>query len=180
MMLEDLLKQEREAILEAWRQVIRDSYPQETARFLLREQDQFANPVGHFIRSGTESVLDQILGDMDGDVIRATLDPLVRIRAVQDFKPCDALRFIFDLKQVVRDRVSPDMGLEKGAWELLEFESRIDRLALLAFEMYVRCRDRIGEIQVESIKRRYAVILKRMNMLDADPDAEVELGEGEA
>jgi hypothetical protein len=180
MNLEDLLRRRREDILERWRRLIVESYPSETARFLQGEQDRFANPVGHFIRSGTATVLDELLDGMDRRVICETLDPIVRTRAVQDFGPGDALRFVFDLKRVMAD-VAQDAGRPGGeTGELDDVYARIDTLALMAFDTYTSCRDKLMEIRVDSIKRQYAVMLKRMNMLGVSPDPQEPLEEGEA
>ena len=101
MKLEDLLRRKRPAILDRWRKLITETYPEEMARFLASEDDQFANPVGHFIRHGTEVLLEEIHGDLDRDVIRDCMDPVVRIRAVQDFTPSEAVGFVFLLKKAV-------------------------------------------------------------------------------
>ena len=180
MKLEELLQENREEILEGWRKVLLESYPSETTRFLSRENDQFANPVGHFIKVGTESILDQLLGPMHQDSICETIDPIIRIRAVQDFDPGPALQFVFALKHVVRDVTGSRLREENLVWELSDLDARIDRVGLIAFETYTRCRDQLQEMKVESIKRRYAVLLKRMNMLDVDPDPQDTLQEGEA
>lgn len=180
MKLEGLLQQKGPAILERWRLLIRETYPPETAKFLGSKKDQFANPVGHFIRHGTEAVLDQLLGSMDREAVRECMDPLVRIRAVQDFDPSEAVDFVFSLKKAVRKEMGGEIEKKGLSGELLELDSRIDTLARIAFDMYAKCREQIYEIRIKEIKKRSAVLLRRMNTLNDEPDLEGGLQGGEA
>jgi hypothetical protein len=180
MKLEDLLRRKRSAILERWRKLITETYPAETARFLKSEKDEFANPVGHFIRNGTAAVLDAVLGAGDLDAIREQLDPMVRIRAVQDFRPSEAVGFVFQLKRAVRQEAGAEIEAGGLQDELVSFESRVDDLAGLAFDVYAHCRQQIHEIQVKEIKNRTAVLMRRMNLLIDEPSRDGDVPGGQA
>ena len=180
MKLEVLLRQKRPAILKRWRQLIAETYPQETSRFLASDKDQFANPVGHFIRNGTEALLDQIHGELDREVVGECMDPIVRIRAVQDFSPSEAVGFVFLLKNAVRREAGAEIEAEGLLGELLEFELRVDALAGCAFDTYARCREQIYEIRIREIKNRSAVLMRRMNVLTDEPATDEDVQGGEA
>lgn len=180
MKLEDLLRQKRSAILERWRKLIAETYPAETARFLTTKKDQFANPVGHFIENGTAAVLDAIVGTGDLDGIVEHLDPVVRIRAVQDFKPSEAVGFVFQLKRAVRREAGAEIEAGGLQDELVSFESRVDELAGIAFDTYARCRQQIHEIQIKEIKNRTAVLMRRMNLLIDEPAQDGDVPGGQA
>ena len=96
------------------------------------------------------------------------LDHIIRIRSVQDFSPSEALAFIFTLKQAVRGVFKKEIKEKRFREELERFESRIDRLALLAFDTYVQCREKLYELRVKEVKghRDAAVrMLDRTNRL---------------
>ena len=124
-----------QAILDAWLADV----GQPTA-----PSDPFRNPVGHAIRDALPVLLDVVLGRVPVIEVRAPLEHLMRIRAVQDCTPAQAVAFLFALKPLVRDR----MGLDAAT------EDRIDRLALLAFDQYLRCREQAHVIQLRELQRR--------------------------
>ena len=91
-----------EIVAERWIERTLASYPAETLSLLSGEQDPFRNPAGHAIRESLTTLARELLGEMDEKAIAPALDALVRLRAVQDFRPSDALRFIFDLRDCGR------------------------------------------------------------------------------
>lgn len=125
----------RQTILDAWlANVDQPSAP----------SDPFRNPVGHAIRDVLPALLDVVLGCVPVLEVRAPLERLMRIRAVQDCTPAQAVAFLFALKPLLRDR----MGLDAA------MEDRIDRLALLAFDQYLRCREEAHVVQLRELHRR--------------------------
>ncbi|HCZ11545.1 MAG TPA: hypothetical protein DHV16_04680, partial [Nitrospiraceae bacterium] len=90
----ELLSEKKPAILKKWFDSILDTYPSETADFLKKQKDRFANPVGSTIYGGMDSLLNSLLSNDDADTISKYLDDIVRIRAVQDFTPSQSLAFI--------------------------------------------------------------------------------------
>ena len=123
----------REAIAGKWLECIMCTYPAESARFIAAEQDRFRNPVGHTFAAATAIIVDELVGDMNVSRVLAALDSMVKIRAVQSFTPGSALAFIFELKKIVRESNA------ETPFELLC--ERIDEMALIAFDLYVKCRE---------------------------------------
>ncbi len=166
MTIEKLLSKKRTAILKSWFQVIIDTYPPETAQFLKKEKDPFANPVGRSIRDGIDGIFDQLVS-ADSDMKEATpfLDNIIRVRAVQDFSPSAALSFIFALKDVVAEQLKDEIEAGAPGAELAVLFSRIDRLALLAFDVYAACREQLCQIRVKEADQRAAQFLERANAL---------------
>jgi hypothetical protein len=165
MAFEKILAKKRSALLNRWFQVVLDSYPEETAQFLKTQKDPFANPVGRTIRDGLGGVLDLLLENKD--VLDATpfLDDIIRVRAIQDFSPSQALVFVFQLKGVIRDTLAPDMEEGELSRQLLEFEPRIDRLGLLAFDIFTNCRAQLHAIRVKEAEQRAGKYFERANAL---------------
>jgi len=104
----ELLSEKKPAILKKWFDSILDTYPSETADFLKKQKDRFANPVGSTIYGGMDSLLNSLLSNDDADTISKYLDDIVRIRAVQDFTPSQSLAFIFRLKDAVREETADE------------------------------------------------------------------------
>ena len=167
--LKDLLVQQRAAILEDWLQRILESYPADASRFLRKELDCFQNPVGSTISREIEFLYDSLLGDLAPEHVAEHLDPVVRIRAVQDFSPAEAIGFIFLLKRVVRQQLEGEIRQNRAESQLLDFESRIDDLALQAFNLYVQCREQIYQLRAKEIKNQTYTLLERATRVKQEP-----------
>jgi hypothetical protein len=160
MELETLLELKREAILGAWRDLIIKTYPPETSEFLGNQGDPFRNPLGHAISESIGRIYDEIRSSMDSDQLLRALDGIIRIRSVQDFTASEAVSFIFDLKPVIRQVVDAELPGSGRLGELTDLDSKIDRVALLAFEKYMTCREKLHEIRNNEIKSRTAKLLQ--------------------
>jgi len=169
MQLEHRLAQKKEVILKRWVRHIIETYPEDTASFFKRQKDQFANPVGTTISRGLEAVLQELLEGMDTETIKSFLDPIVRMRAVQGFTPSQAVSFIFDLKSVVREILSKDAADSHAPDEFLAFEAKIDRLCLIAFDIFMQCREKLFELKANEVRNRTFRALQRANLLREDP-----------
>jgi hypothetical protein len=134
-----------ENVAQRWIERTLASYPADTLPFLSGEQDPFRNPAGHAIRQSLTTLARELLGDMDEKAIAPALDAVVRLRAVQGFRPSGALRFIFDLRDVVAE--------VKGSLPQA-LENRIDGLALMAFDQFMACRDQIAGLREKELRFR--------------------------
>ena len=144
----------REAIVQEWLARTLQSYPEHTARFLGREKDRFRNPVGHTLKEALPALFDALLGGMGAAKVAPLLDGIVRIRAVQDFTAAQAVAFVFLLKRVVRGELGNEVQGGLAGEELEALEARIDEMALLAFDLFMTCRERIYQIRADEAKRR--------------------------
>ena len=102
MNLKQCLIEKKPAILKKWFDAVVETYPNETSAFLKKQKAQFTNPVGFTLSEGTEHLFDALLRGMLPDTVSRFLDSIVRIRAIQEFTPSEAVAFIFQLKQIVR------------------------------------------------------------------------------
>jgi hypothetical protein len=173
MNLDSLLHQNRNAIIKKWFNCVVETYAPETSRLLQKESSQFANPVGHTILHGIEAVYDEFLRSADHEKLVPHLDRIIRIRAVQDFSPAQAISFVFRLKKIVRDELQKHIHENRiPLSEITAFESRVDDLALLAFNIYMQCRERLSEVRLTEFKTRTYRLLQRANLLAEIPDWE--------
>lgn len=164
-----LIAKHRGAIISKWFDSAIQAYAPDTAAFIKSQKDQFANPVGSHTLKGVEVLFDQLLGDMDGSAITTYLDPIMRIRAVQNLTPARATAFIFSLKNILIDMFGKnlqDAGMMK---QFLEVETRIDRLALAAFDIYMACREKIYELKANETRNRTFKAFERAGLIAKDP-----------
>jgi hypothetical protein len=156
-MAKDLVKiieQKKAAIVKKWFDLTAQTYAPDTAEFLKSKTDPFANPVGGSILSSLNVLLDQLIHDMDPQTINSFLDPIIRIRAVQNFTPSQATAFVLSLKKALRENLAKELRDLSSIRELFEFESKIDQLSLMAFDIYMQCREKIYQISANETRNR--------------------------
>jgi hypothetical protein len=175
MSLKNLLLQKRTAIAKKWCDVVLCAYPQQSQKFLRKQKDRFANPVGATIFEGIESIYDELLQEGDPGRISLFLDNIVRVRAVQDLSASQAVGFVFGLKKVIREELASEIREQGLADELAAFESRIDSLALLCFDVYTACRQKISDIRVNQVKNQVAGLLRMAGLAYEVPEEEGDL-----
>lgn len=170
MTITNLISEKKDIILKRWFDVILDTYPAETSKFMRRQKDRFANPVGHSILQGVEGLFDCLIQKAEAGDASAFLDDIIRVKALQDPSAVQALSFVFALKTVVREELAEDIRTEtkngnRLVEELLVFESRIDKQALLAFDIYMKCREKLYEIRANEVKNQTFRLLQQANLI---------------
>ncbi len=165
MKLKELLHKKRSAILKKWFDIIVETYPAETASFLKNKKNRFANPVGHIIFDSAENLFNEILQGADSEKVSYLLDNIIRVRAVQDFLPSQAVSFIFLLKDVIRQELSREIRHNGIAEELFQLESQIDNLAKLSFDIYMNCREKIYELKAMELNNQTYTLLKKAKLI---------------
>jgi hypothetical protein len=172
MSLLKLLEKNKSAILSRWFDSILETYPSDTKDFLRTKKNRFDNPVAHQISSGIEGIFGQILDDAEVEEVSPFLDKVIRVRAVQDFAPSQAVAFVFDLKRLVREELGEEIREGQLSEELWRFEEEIDKMGLLALDTYMKCREEIYEVRVKEVKRSVSRLIERANMLCGIPGKE--------
>ena len=168
MALTEILLGKRTVILERWLQAVLESYPEQARHFLRQVKDPFANPVGATLSKGLVEILDGLLEGSDPTAAAPALDSLIKIFSVQGLLPSQALAFIFNLKQIVREVAQKEPAASVAAAEMLAFDAKVDALALSAFDSYAANREKICEIRIGEMKRSLFVIERASMPLDAD------------
>jgi hypothetical protein len=132
-------------ILDRWLEQTGKSHPAEAARFFGAETDPFRNPMGYALRQNLGILLEEVLGEMKPEAVQAALENIIRIRAVQDLSPSQALQFVFELKPLLR-KFMKDANPDR-------LDAHVDQLALRAFDEYSRCRERLAELRLNESRR---------------------------
>lgn len=170
MKLENLLKERRSAIFKRWLDALLESYPPDAQGFFRKEKSRFANPVGQTMATQMSDLYDGLLRGDDDAALSGCLDGIVRIRAVQDFKPSQALAFILRLKDILREALQREEISNGMAADLALLEKRIDGTVLIAFDLYEQCRQKIYQLRVDECKRQVSGLMRRANLVCEIPD----------
>lgn len=175
MALANLVEKRRAAVMKRWYKLILETYHPDAARFMEQEGDRFLNPVGFTFTQEIESILDGILQGANAEKLSQSIDNILKIRAVQDFSPSKAVSPVFLLKRAVREELGAEASQQASIGELQEFESRVDRVALLAFDIYMECKQKIFDIRVNEASKRSAILLDRLNRIFGNQEGDADL-----
>ncbi len=173
--LKGLLLERKSAILAKWFGIVLETYPAETAKFFKDQRNRFSNPVGSTIYQGIESLLDEIIDDKaDSGRLSLFLDNIIRIRAIQDFSASQAVAFIFSIKDIIRHEVETagdsEQALQKKLWfDLRDLESRIDSLALMSFDAFMQCREKVYELKANEVRNMTYRLLQQAKLISESP-----------
>jgi hypothetical protein len=170
--LKKLLQEKRSSIIKKWCDIVLSTYPEQSQKFLRKQKDSIANPVGCTISEGIASIYDELLKESESDKMALFLDNIIRVRAIQDYFPSQAVSFIFGLKNIIREVLEDEIRQGEIAEELVAFECKIDDLALRCFDIYNECRQKIFQIRVNEVKNRTSRLLKMAGLVYEFPEVE--------
>ncbi|OGR01620.1 MAG: hypothetical protein A2284_04085 [Deltaproteobacteria bacterium RIFOXYA12_FULL_61_11] len=160
MTLIEFLEQHRSTLLERWFEALLATYPAEAVAQFAKNREVFTNPVGSTARRCLEATVEEFLGEADGPRLEQALEELVRVRAVQEFKPSEALDFAFSLRKVIEDLVHRSGGTLRA--NLSELEPKYERLLRAALDRYVASRDLLHDIRGRELRDRHFKMLERV------------------
>lgn len=154
-----LLADKQNEITTKWFHLMLEEYPAETARNLKDEKNQFANPVGSTLKEGITGILQGLIEGLNVEKMATAVDKVIRIKAVQETSPSQSVAFIYKLKDLIREEVKGQLADGRiSHQELFLFESQIDRLALLSFNIYMECREKVYQLRINEVNRNYKML----------------------
>jgi hypothetical protein len=160
-----LIQKEKDVIIQKWFALAIQAYDPDTAKFLKTQKDQFANPVGNNTLKGLQGLFDQLFEDFELKAVISHLDPIIRIRAVQAFTPSQATAFVLSLKTVLKETLGKKLHDEQMMADYLAFETKIDRLCLMAFDIYMECKEKIYQISANETRNRTFSAFERAGLI---------------
>lgn len=166
MPIRDLLSKKKEKIVKKTFELTLSTYPEQSQEIFKDKNRQFTNPVGFTTYKTIESIVEKIINDESIESFLSPLEEIMKLRAVQDFTPSQAVGFIFFLKRAIQEEIEK----ETEPAELIDFLSRIDSLSLLAFDIYMKQRERLYDIKANELINRTWWILKKWNIVSEIPD----------
>jgi len=174
MEFEHIVKSKKDAILKKWFDIVAGTYPIDTSGFIKSQKDRFANPAGGAFTDGLDAMFDDLLNGMDRERLIPNIEPMIKIRAVQDFSPSQAVSFIFSLKTLVREVLNKKLDDRRMREALFLYESRVDQLVMLAFDIFMGCKERLYDIKANEEKSKVYKAFKRAGLIteiqDDDPN----------
>lgn len=172
----NLLTTKRSDVIKRWFDHVVKSYPSDSVQFLLNIKDPFSNPIGATTHKALEDVYDALVTGKTRDELTPLLDPAIRIKAVQQFSPSASVSFVLHLKTVVRDLFEKEIKSGSISRSDLEnFDRKVDGLCLIAFDIYMGCREQIFTFKAEQVKSRTLKLLEKADILCEVPDVGTEI-----
>lgn len=156
MKLTEALEGHKKEILSLWTERTLNSY--NSPGFFKKEQDSFANPVGANTKNALQAIFDLLIKNAEQPDYADPLDQIIRIRAVQSFTPAQAVAPLLELKWVIKQVFSPKKDTKPLLSELDSLDCDIDRIALMGFNIYMKCREQIYSCRIQEIKSGSHVI----------------------
>ncbi len=159
-----ILRDLKKETVDGWVEAVFATYPLETTGFLRTKNNPFTNPVAHMTREAADILFDAIIGeDIETD------KRFGKLRAVQKGEPSKSLGVLYVMKPILRKTALPAMRKANLLSEYLECESRLDTVALLAFDIYMRARETLAESRIREIKNQYAQLARWAQKLEGSP-----------
>lgn len=163
----DIPRKHKKKVADLWVEAVFATYPLETIGFLRTKNDPFTNPVAHMTRQAAGALYDAITGeDIDPAETKAAVDRFIKLRAVQKFSPGQSMAVFYLLKPVLRQALLPEMVAAEQLDAYLEIESRLDTLALLAFDIYMAARETLAEARIKEIRNQHAQLKRWAQKLE--------------
>ena len=150
MTLHTLLEEQRAYILEHWVKLLLATYSPDAARIFGKQKDRFANPIGYNVKAGLAELFEVLAGE-ELPVLGRQMEELVKVRAVQQFTPSEAMSFVFMFKDIVRE-FAEKQKVEPEAEALERLDRRVDQVALQLFDLYMASRERLHKVRIQELE----------------------------
>ncbi len=148
--LAEAFRNHQKKIVGQWIDYMLSSY--KSSRFFKKEGDAFANPVGGTIRQALDALFLLLTKSDEPEKFRGPLQDIMRIRAVQEFTPSQAIAPINAVKHITRDVLAADKERCGLISELYDFEFAVDLAVLAAFDIYMECREQLYSVRINEIR----------------------------
>jgi len=176
MTLNEFLKENEGKITSEWIGQVLATYPLESHSSLSKVSDPFANPLGTNIKTDISSMTRWLLSNSPPERVFKALDNLCRIRSVQEFTASQATGFVFLVKKIVRELLVDKLSEPEIFISLLAFESRVDQLSLLMFDVFTKCKEDAFTVRRNEVNTRMAMYEKAINHINHGLDAQKDPG----
>lgn len=166
-----VLKKHEENLRDAWFDCMLNAYEESTRRYFGRVNKEFANPVGANLYQSLAAILHELMKEEpSAEIIYAEMQVVLRIKAVQEVLPSQAVSFIPAFKQIINRECA--IEIKNGILDfqaLIQFYEFLDTIALYAFDIYVESRELIYEMRIAQIKETNDILV-RAQLLDQSLD----------
>ena len=165
------LKDKQQKLVKKWVDAVIDTYPEDSGQFFKNTKDPFANPVGNTVKRSIDLLYAQVIRKkMDPEAVSEAMDPIIRLRAVQEFTPADAVSFILTIKQLIRKEFGEQQQDKNIEAYLRVIEANVDKLILIAFDIYTKCREKIYLLRINQAKESVKKLLIKKELICDIPE----------
>jgi hypothetical protein len=161
MTLKDLLAAKKEEILQRWLDRILEDYPPDTRSFFRETESLYSNPVGFTLRKGMEGIIDRILRPLSAEEARVILEPVMKVRAVENLSPSQRMKFILPLGVVLAEIMREEGRKDLWGHEWMELNSEISRLALLSRKLFSESREKVNQLRIKESEKKEGEVQAR-------------------
>lgn len=166
-----LLLEKRKEIVNQWFDEVVAAYSEDGAKFFKKTKDPFANPVGSTLYRCLNELFDEVIKtDMDEAAVENAIDGIVRIQSVQEFKPSEAIGFIFTIKPTISQRLKRDRDDTAVKKYLTALDANIERLLRKAFDLYMGCRQKVFLFRANQSRDRVRQLLVKKGYIEEIPE----------
>ena len=170
MELQQYLTENRKKLVDSWITSVIETYPPESVKFFKTMKDPFSNPVGSTIRRSIDLLFTEITKDkMDSAAVNEALEPIVRLRAVQEFTPSQAISFVFTIKHLLRKALAKQKTDTRISHFLSDVEANTEELLLTALDIYGKCREKIYNLRINQAKNSLNKLLIKKELMSEVP-----------
>jgi hypothetical protein len=171
------LEKKKKGIVETWFTQAVYTYPEEAARIIAKSKDPFSNPIGTSTRQSLEEIFEELLNGLtDMEKAGKIIDPVLRMRAVQNFTASEATSVFLLLKDIVRENLKKEIqNNQVNTSELYDLDKKIDKVCLRAFDIFMGCREQIYSFKANHVKSRTMNLLEKADILCEVPDVGTEI-----
>ncbi|EFL87350.2 hypothetical protein HMPREF1022_02005 [Desulfovibrio sp. 6_1_46AFAA] len=167
---QEIFRSRKNDVVRLWTEAVYSTYPFETTGFLRTKQDAFGNPVANMTKEAAGTLYDAVAGEeVEVATVKNALERFVKLRAVQTFTPSQGLGVFYLMKPLLRERILPELAEQGELDAYLTAESRLDSLALLAFDIYTAARETLAESRIKEIRNQYAQLARWAQTLEEGP-----------
>lgn len=158
----EILRAHERELLAGWFEQMMQSYPVEARKYFKKINSDFTNPVGANLYHSLEKLLHTLLSDApDADAVNESVYMILRIKAVQEVLPSQAVSFVPALKQVVEQVCGKALKEADASFqEWLDFYSDLDTVALYAFDNYSESRELIYKMRLDQIRQTNDILVR--------------------
>lgn len=147
--LAKVLRNNRKRIVEQWVDYTLSTY--KSSRFFRQEGDNFANPIGGVTKEALAELFLLLADNSEPETFVKPIEKIVRLRAIQDFAPSQAVSPFHAVKHITRDILAKDSKHSHLINELYDFEFAVDMAVLAAFDIYLDSRERLYKVRLEEL-----------------------------
>ncbi len=157
-MLKDICKENEEKLLSLWLNDFFNHHKLDDIGVSRTITDKFLNPVAYTIKASTAVLFPAIIGeDAEPENIKFHLDEILKIQAIQQLSPAQALLPLLAIKNHIYKFTNNEAALIS---EFKEMTDRLDTLLLMAFDIFTQEKEKIYRIRVNELKSAQSHVLR--------------------